>query len=110
LNQSVVPSLVLPVASCPACRFIRRQVRWSVIPISSTIFHSLLFTQSKSLANRYKKNAQHLSLYEKFISKLQLSITSYMSECPSAKNLQTINAEEDVEKKEGSHTVGRKIK
>ena len=33
-----------------------------------------------------------------------------MSECPSGKNLQTINAEEDVEKKEPSHTIGRKVK
>ena len=34
LNQSVVPCLVLTVASWPAYRFLRRQVRWSVIPIS----------------------------------------------------------------------------
>ena len=33
-NQSVVPCLVLTVASCPAHRFLRRQVRWSAIPIS----------------------------------------------------------------------------
>ena len=34
LNQSVVPCLVLIVASWPAYRFLRRQVRWSGIPIS----------------------------------------------------------------------------
>ena len=33
-NQSIVPCLVLTVASRPAYRFLRRQVRWSGIPIS----------------------------------------------------------------------------
>ena len=33
-NQSVVPYPVLTVASWPAYRFLRRQVRWSGIPIS----------------------------------------------------------------------------
>jgi len=47
-NKSIVPCLVLTVTSCPAYRFLRRQVRWSGIPISFRIFHSLLwFTQSK---------------------------------------------------------------
>ena len=41
-NQSVVPCPVLTVASWPAYRFLRGQVRWSDIPISLTIFHSLL--------------------------------------------------------------------
>ena len=45
-NQSVVPCPVLTVAS--AYRFLRRQVRWSGIPFSWRIFHSLLWsTQSK---------------------------------------------------------------
>ena len=49
-NQSVVPCPVLTVASCPAYRFLKRQVRWSGIPISFRIFHSLLWcTQSKAL-------------------------------------------------------------
>ena len=39
LNLSVVPCLVLTVASWPAYRFLRRQVRWSGIPISLRIFH-----------------------------------------------------------------------
>ena len=42
-NQSVVPCPVLTVASWPAYRFLRRQVRWSVIPISLRIFYSLLW-------------------------------------------------------------------
>ena len=33
-NHLVVPGLVLTVASCPGYRFLRRQVRWSGIPIS----------------------------------------------------------------------------
>jgi len=37
-NQSVVPCLVLTVASWPAYRFLRRQVRWSDIPLSLRIF------------------------------------------------------------------------
>ena len=49
-NQSVVPWPVLTVASWPAYRFLRRQVRRSGIPISFRIFHSLLWsTQSKAL-------------------------------------------------------------
>ena len=51
LNQSIVPCLVLTVASWPADRFCRRQVRWFGIPISLRISHSLLWsTQSKPLA------------------------------------------------------------
>ena len=50
-NQSVVPYPVLTVAVWPAYRFLKRQVRWSGIPISFRIFHSLLWsTQSKALA------------------------------------------------------------
>ena len=36
-NKSVVPCLFLTVASWPAYRFLRRQVRWSGIPISFRI-------------------------------------------------------------------------
>ena len=43
-NQLVVPGPVLTVASWPAYRFLRRQVRWSGIPISLRIFHSLLWS------------------------------------------------------------------
>ena len=43
-NWSVVPCLVLIVASWLAYRFLRRQIRWSDIPISFRIFHSLLWS------------------------------------------------------------------
>ena len=47
-NQSI-PYLVLTVASWPAYRFLRREVRWSGIPISWKLFHNLLwYTQSKA--------------------------------------------------------------
>ena len=49
-NQSIVQCPVLTVASWPAYRFLKRQVRWSDIPISWRIFHSLLLsTWSKAL-------------------------------------------------------------
>ena len=50
-NQSVVPCPVLTVASWPVYRFLKRQVRWSGLPISFRIFHSLWWsTESKALA------------------------------------------------------------
>ena len=49
LNQSTVPCLVLSVDSWPAHRFLRKRVRWSGIPISWRIFHSLLIHIVKSL-------------------------------------------------------------
>ena len=49
-NKSAVPCQVLTVASWPTYRFLRRQVRWSGIPISWKIFHSFLWsTQWKAL-------------------------------------------------------------
>ena len=49
-HQSVFLCLVPTVASWPAYRFLRRRLRWSGIPISLRIFHSLLWsTQPKAL-------------------------------------------------------------
>ena len=49
-NQSVVLCPVLTIASWPAYRFLRRQVRWSGILISLRIFRSLLWsTHSRDL-------------------------------------------------------------
>ena len=50
LNQSVVSCLVLTVASWPVYRFLRRQVRWSGIPISFIIFLFVVIHTSKALA------------------------------------------------------------
>ena len=56
-NQSIVPCLVLTVASWPAHRFLRRQVKWSGIPISLRIFHNLLWsTQSKAFHSQWSRN------------------------------------------------------
>ena len=50
-NQSVVPCPVLPVASWPSYRFLKKQVRWSGMPISFRIVHSLLWSHTvKGLA------------------------------------------------------------
>ena len=46
-NQCVVPCPVLAVTCWPAYRFLRSQVRWSGIPISFRIFHSLLWSTVK---------------------------------------------------------------
>ena len=48
-NQSVVPCLVLTVASWPGYRFLRRWVRRSGIPISLRIFHSSYDPHSQRL-------------------------------------------------------------
>ena len=55
-NQSIVSCPVLTVVSWPAYSFIRKQIRWSGIPISLRMFHSLLWsTQSKALAQSMKQ-------------------------------------------------------
>ena len=49
-KQSIVSCLILTVASCPAYRFLRNQIRCSGLPIPWRIFHSFLSsTQSKAL-------------------------------------------------------------
>ena len=51
LNQSVVPCLMLTVASWPTYRFLRRQLKWFSTHISLRMFHSLLWsTQSKGFS------------------------------------------------------------
>ena len=52
-NQSVVPCPVLTVASWPANRFLKRQVRWSAIPISVRIFQFVVIhtVQGFSIVN-----------------------------------------------------------
>ena len=47
LSQTVVQCPVLTVASWPAYRFLKRQVRWSGSPMSFRIFHSLLWSTVK---------------------------------------------------------------
>ena len=49
-NQSIVPCLVPTVASWPAYRFLKRQVRWSVIPISLKIFQYVVIHIAKDFS------------------------------------------------------------
>ena len=49
-NQSVVPCPVRTVASLPAYRFLRRQVRWSGIPISFRIFQFIVIHTVKGFS------------------------------------------------------------
>ena len=49
-NQSVVPCLT--VASWPEYRFLRRQIRWSGIPISLRIFHSVMIHTVKGIGSQ----------------------------------------------------------
>ena len=56
LNQSMVPCPVLTVASWPKYRFFRRQVRWSGIPFSLRIFHSLLWPTQKLLYSQWSRS------------------------------------------------------
>ena len=55
-NQSVVPCKVLTVASWPAYRFLRIQVRWSGIPISLRIFHSLLWSTQRLSNSQWSRS------------------------------------------------------
>ena len=49
-NQSIVPCLILAVASWPAYSFLRRPVRWSGIPISWRIFQFFCDPHSQRLS------------------------------------------------------------
>ena len=55
-NQSVVPCPVLTVASWPAYRFLKRQVRWSGIPISFRIFHSLWWSTQRLWYSQWSRS------------------------------------------------------
>ena len=49
-NQSIVPYLVLTVASWPAYRFLRREVSWCGIPISLRIFQFVVIHRVKGFS------------------------------------------------------------
>ena len=55
-SQSVVPCPVLTVASWPAYGFLKRHVRWSGIPISFRIFHSLLWSTQRLWHSQQSRN------------------------------------------------------
>ena len=49
-NQFAVPCLILTVASCPAYRLLRRQVRWSGVLISLRIFQFVVIHTVKGFS------------------------------------------------------------
>ena len=55
LNQPVIPYGILTVASWPAYRFLRRQVRWSGIPIFLRVFHSLSWSTQRLWRSQWNK-------------------------------------------------------
>ena len=55
-NPSVVPCQVLTVASWPAYRFLKRQVRWAGILISFRIFRSLLWSSQSLWHSQWSRN------------------------------------------------------
>ena len=63
LCQSIVPCLVLTLASWPAYRFLRRQVRWSGIPFCWRIFYRFLLSTQSLLAKRCGSNGNSGRLY-----------------------------------------------
>ena len=71
-NQSVVPCPVLTIACWPASRFLKRQVRWSGIPISFRIFHSW-----NSLAFWWSSRCWQLNLCSSAFYKTSLNIWKF---------------------------------
>ena len=61
-NQAAIPCSVLTIASWPAYRFLKRQVRWSSIPISLRIFQFVVIHSVKGFGivnkaeMKFKKN------------------------------------------------------
>ena len=76
LNQSGVPCLVLTVASWPAYRFLKRQVRLSGIPISFRIFHSLLWSTQSCLENPMDGGAWRATIHRVAKSRIWLKLLS----------------------------------
>ena len=50
LNHFIVPCMVLTIASCPAYRFLRRQVSWYDVPIYLRIFPFVVIHTVKSFS------------------------------------------------------------
>ena len=78
LDQSVVPCPVLTAASWPAYRFLRRQVKWSGIPNSLSIFQfDMIYTVKLcSLLMKVKEESERVGL------KLNVQKTKIMAPGP----------------------------
>ena len=76
LNTSiVVPCLVLTVASWPAYRFLRRQVRWSGIPISLRIFHFVVIHTVKGFSTVNEAKVDIFLVFPCFMIRQMLAIS-----------------------------------
>ena len=54
-TQCIVPLLPLTIASCPAYRFLRKQLSWSDILISLRISHSLLLSTQRLQHSQWRR-------------------------------------------------------
>ena len=70
-NQSVVPCPVLTVASWPAYRLLKSQVRWSGIPISFRIFHSFYLLGGSNSQTQWNQ------IFLKYLKELQVNKWSW---------------------------------
>ena len=75
-SQSVVPCPVLTVASWPAYRFFKRQVRWSGVLISLRIFHSISIETVLNIATFFTVFNYIIYFYDVLIASSQLRIGS----------------------------------
>ena len=69
-NLTVVPCPVLTVASWPTYRFLRRQVRWSGIPISWRIFHFVVIHTVKDFGIVNKAEVDVFLIFSCFFNDL----------------------------------------
>ena len=74
-KQSVLPCPVLTIASWPTYRFLRRQVRWSGIPISLSIFHGLLWGRTElDMTEATQQQQQHTVKGFRIVSEAEVDV------------------------------------
>ena len=78
LNQFIVPRPVLTVASWPAYRFCRRQVKWSDIPIFLKIFYNLLWCSTVKGFNVVNEAEVDVLLKFSCFSKSSLNVCKFL--------------------------------
>ena len=85
-NKSVVPCPILTVASWPAYRFLRRQVRWSGIPISLRIFQFVVIHTVKGfgVVSEAEEHVIHQFSSVQSLSHVQLFATPWTAACQAS--------------------------